>query len=236
MRALREDELLTLWDDGLARHPIDRALLLASVARPDVAPDGLAALPLGELNQALLRLHAAWFGDRLDACVDCDRCGARLELTLPVTSLLAAPPAAAPAPVEVAGLRFRPPDSRDLAAVVAVAAEVDDVAARLLQQRCCLTPGAPGDVVDAPVEAVEQALEAADPFAYLALAVTCAECGAASSVDLRIGEVLWAEVDALARRVLADVDALARAYGWTEPEILRLTPRRRAAYLSLVGG
>mgnify|MGYP001788484044 CR=1 FL=1 len=36
-----------------------------------------------------------------------------------------------------------------------------------------------------------------------------------------------------AERVLLDVDALARCYGWTESEVLRLSPTRRAAYLQL---
>jgi hypothetical protein len=34
--------------------------------------------------------------------------------------------------------------------------------------------------------------------------------------------------------VLGDVHELARAYGWSEPEVLALSPWRRAAYLALV--
>ena len=37
--------------------------------------------------------------------------------------------------------------------------------------------------------------------------------------------------DARARRLLREVDVLARAYGWTEPEVLALDDARRAAYL-----
>jgi hypothetical protein len=33
---------------------------------------------------------------------------------------------------------------------------------------------------------------------------------------------------------LHEVDLLARAYGWTEPEVLALSEARRAAYLRLV--
>jgi hypothetical protein len=35
---------------------------------------------------------------------------------------------------------------------------------------------------------------------------------------------------------LLDVDALARAYGWSEPQVLALSATRRAAYLQLIGG
>jgi hypothetical protein len=33
-----------------------------------------------------------------------------------------------------------------------------------------------------------------------------------------------------------EVDALARAYGWREADILALSPARRAAYLELARG
>jgi hypothetical protein len=43
------------------------------------------------------------------------------------------------------------------------------------------------------------------------------------------------EVDRHARQVLREVDQLARAYGWREPDILALSRDRRRAYLGLVG-
>ena len=44
----------------------------------------------------------------------------------------------------------------------------------------------------------------------------------------------WAEIDAWARRVLREVNVLARAYGWRESDILALSPVRRQIYLSMV--
>jgi hypothetical protein len=48
--------------------------------------------------------------------------------------------------------------------------------------------------------------------------------------------LLWDDVQAYARGLLGQVHALARAYGWTEHEVLSLSPRRRAAYLEMTGG
>jgi hypothetical protein len=45
---------------------------------------------------------------------------------------------------------------------------------------------------------------------------------------------VWAELEAQAHRLLHEIDVLARAYGWSEPEVLALGERRRAAYVSLV--
>jgi hypothetical protein len=44
----------------------------------------------------------------------------------------------------------------------------------------------------------------------------------------------WNEIEAWACRVLHDVHTLAGAYGWSEREVLRLSPTRRQMYLEMV--
>jgi hypothetical protein len=45
----------------------------------------------------------------------------------------------------------------------------------------------------------------------------------------------WREIQSAARRIVLEVDALARSYGWSEAEILNMTPARRQLYLEMVG-
>jgi hypothetical protein len=45
---------------------------------------------------------------------------------------------------------------------------------------------------------------------------------------------LWSEIDGFCRRSLHQVHRLALAYGWTEAQILSLSPTRRGYYLGLV--
>jgi hypothetical protein len=52
---------------------------------------------------------------------------------------------------------------------------------------------------------------------------------------LALPALVWAELQARATALLADVHVLASAYGWTEPQVLSLSPERRAAYLELIG-
>jgi hypothetical protein len=47
---------------------------------------------------------------------------------------------------------------------------------------------------------------------------------------------LWQKVQLAAERLLLDIDTLARAYGWTESDVLRLSPVRRAAYVQMTTG
>jgi hypothetical protein len=63
--------------------------------------------------------------------------------------------------------------------------------------------------------------------------VRCEACGHEGSAQLDAGELLWDEIDARAHALLGEVHQLARAYGWTESEILGLSAARRAAYLSM---
>jgi hypothetical protein len=236
MRVTNERELLGLWEIGQARHPIDRALLLCAWAQPDIAPDRVAHLPLGVVNRYLLKMRRALFGPRIEARVACEECGELLEIDLAVEQLLAgAEDSHEGTELEIDGFRFRLPDSSDLAAV---AHELDPQAgAEKLLERCCIArPPEAGASLTWVMDKAEAALEAADPIADLQLAVACETCGHRWQTQLDPGTLLWDELQAYARGVLGQVHALAQAYGWTEAEILALSPQRRATYLGMVGG
>ncbi|WP_394437033.1 hypothetical protein [Streptomyces sp. SGAir0957] len=138
---------------------------------------------------------------------------------------------------------FRLPTAGDLAAVEA--AEPDDPArARsLLITRCAVAAerdGSPVAVGELPAllpervrHRVAEAAAQADPGADVLLNVACPDCGHHTRAELDIASYLWTELDAWARDTLLDVHLLATAYGWSEPEILALSPLRRRYYLEL---
>lgn len=234
MQALSAERLLRAWELGRGRHPIDRAVLLHALAEPDADPNALADQPLGRRNRAVLALRTATFGRQLPAWLDCPACGERLELSLDSATLeaLAAP---ADGPVEVAGLRFRLPTSRDLAAV-AGDTSADAAALHLLEHCLIAAPDAPTPALSTLIEAASDALEQADPWADPSFDSTCGACGHSWDVRLDIAAFLWDELDARARRLLDEVHLLASAYGWPEADILALSEPRRAAYLQRVEG
>jgi hypothetical protein len=230
---LGASDCMVLWERGTARHALDRSALLAAFARPDLAPDAIARLPLGEVTASLLRLREATFGAHIRSHVDCERCAQRLELALDVRTLLqpAPPKETAARSVDVAGLCLRAPSLLDLAAV---ASQPDtECATRALLARCTLR-GDAAAVSDAELQEVEDQLEALDPNADIAFNVRCPYCGHDSTAQLDAGALLWDEIEARAQALLGEVHALARAYGWSEGEILALGAARRAAYLALV--
>ena len=140
MRALSASELLSVWEQALSQHPVQRGLALLCAASPETPLDALARLSVGRRDACLLTLREWTFGPNLDGLATCPACGERLELAFNVADIRVAPEVE-PAEVftlRVAAyeLRFRLPDSLDLAAI----AGCQDVAAarRGLLQRCLL--------------------------------------------------------------------------------------------------
>lgn len=212
---------LDLWQAVEGRDPVGRALALAAASGR--GPGELAALPLGRRDALLLELHA---GAALDATAECPACGERAEFGVDTRELLArGREAAEPAPVE--SVVWRSPDSRDVAA--AAAAGDADAAERVLLERCAGSADLPSELRAAVVRAMAEA----DPLAEVLVDVSCPACGEGFVADVDVAGFVWAELRARARRLLREVDVLARAYGWTEAEVLELGDRRRAAYLEL---
>ena len=241
MRPLSVTELLAAWERGLEKTLPERALTLLAVCS-DEAPDALARLSIGRRDARLLRLRELTFGAQLVSLAACLACGERMECTFNVADLRGAPETE---PAEVFTLklddeevRFRLPNSLDQLALSACA---DVAAARgLLLQRCLLTVhGADDGGARLPPDAWEriaEQMERADPQADMRLDMSCAACGQRWQEAFDIGSFFWAELDAWARRTLLDVHTLARAYGWSERDILNLSEPRRQFYLNLING
>lgn len=225
---LRDDECLALVEQGVTRHPLDRPLLLAAVADPDVA---WADRPLGVRDARLIALRCEWFGRWLDAVVDCAHCGQPLSLRVDLEAMGRCAPQAE-APVACGGMHFRLPTSRDLA--FAAGCDGAEEATGALLSRLAI-----GDCDDAwsdeRVAAIEAALEAADPLAQIMLDMACEHCGERFAAPLDIGAVFWDELTSHTARIVEDVHALATAYGWNEHEILAMSPSRRALYRRRIG-
>lgn len=234
---VRAQTILDLADAAQGEAPIARALRLAAAAGADAAR--LRDAPLGRLHAATLGLHAALAGPRLEAVATCPACASLVEFALDGDALQPlARDAAAGELVMVtdAGewrVRWRAPTAGDLADV----AGRPDAASALLAL-CCDVTGPRGEGgADAPpevIERIEGTLADADPLAELTVGLECPECGAVFDADVDPIAFVLREVETRARRVLREVDVLARAYGWTEAEVLALSEQRRTAYLEIV--
>ena len=76
----------------------------------------------------------------------------------------------------------------------------------------------------------------ADPQAGLTLESTCPACDAEVVVAWDVVAFVWRELHSWALKTMHDVHCLAKAYGWTEHDVLVIPPFRRQFYLELAFG
>ncbi|GAA0316924.1 hypothetical protein GCM10010302_65010 [Streptomyces polychromogenes] len=238
MRALTEAELLAGWEAAAGHGPAVRAVALAAAAGGHTFAEA-GALPLGARDALLVELRAACFPGDLQCLARCPGCGEELDVAVPLSDLrqpAPAPPGEATVTAGGVRVRYRPLTGLDVLAVDPAAPD----ARRRLVGRCVLeVEGLPvdggGELPREAVAAVAAALAEADPRADLRIDLTCAVCGHGWAAPFDVPAHVWADVDACARGLLADVHALALAYGWPEADILALGPARRRFYLEAIG-
>jgi len=245
MPGLTAAATLDLWEQADDLPPVERAIALAVAADPSSDAAAVARLPLGRRDRRLLRLRSELTSRPLDATAACPACGERVEFAADAQALAAMADGAVASVSEALeaegySVSWRPPDSDDV--IAASTAGTAAAAERILLARCVTVASGPRGAVDAAElppavrDAVSQAMAAADPLAEIVVSVTCPACGISFEADLDVAGFAWSELRARARRLLHEVALLARAFGWTEGQVLALPERRRAAYLDLVGG
>lgn len=243
MRVPLAAELLNLWEWGWAAPWPYRGLLLLRAACPERSLSELAELSLGQRDGLLLGLREQLFGPQLVCLLSCPHCQEKLEMDVMVSELQVESSPALSAPLTLAvedyALQVRLPTSADLLALAPdLAAET---AANELLLRCLVSvehqgQPYPSDSLPAHLKAaITSALAKADPQADQHLSVTCPICGQSWQPVFDIVSFLWAELNTWAMRTLREVHQLARAYSWSEAEILAMSPQRRHLYLELTG-
>jgi hypothetical protein len=219
-------ELLATWELGQGQPPPGRALTMLRLVDERGARDA-DGLTLGEADRRLLALREALFGRKFSALCACPRCRESIELSFDSGDL----PRHAENPAEALSLRIeglsigvREPTVSDFAA--AWRAEDAASARAILVERCIVARNGSGVTIPAAAlparaaEAASAALERAEPLSCAQLSVCCPECGHEWNSAFDVAVFLWTELDAWARSTLREVHVLARAYGWTEPEVL----------------
>jgi hypothetical protein len=248
MRDLSASELLDLCEQGMAMSDVQRSLLLLAKALPSLPPQDLAALTIGERDIHLMRLRDILFGSRLDCIDTCPGCGEILELyfnsedIVTARDLKSGEDPVAPEELSVSYqsylVRFKLPSSLDV--IAASVCEDVSAARKLIIERCALEVTCDGhqmppqDLPDEIANAVSESMDEADRAGNIQLQLKCPACGQQWPMIFDIVSFLWREISAWAHHTLRDVHDLARLYGWSESDILAMSPWRRQAYLEMV--
>ncbi|MGH4024803.1 MAG: hypothetical protein ACRDRV_09480 [Pseudonocardiaceae bacterium] len=225
---------MEIWERGIREPPLERALtLLAAATGSSVAE--VATVDVGSREVLLARLLESAIGGLGWAQACCAACGEQLDVPVDVAAIARSPVhevgEVMQTVVDESAVSFRLPTTADLRTL----RDADPAQARrLLLTRCLQGEGIEATAVsDKVADAVDAAMEQASPCGAIEIVVACPGCGTVTPSALDVSVLLWAEVEARAVALLHDVHALATAYGWTEADVLALSPQRRAAYLNL---
>lgn len=220
--------VLAAWERGIGEEPLHRAVtLLAAATGQSRAAAG--QIDVGSRDAMLLDLLGG--GGAIWCTAGCSACGQRLDVPVDPRALprsrITEPGAVYEVDVDGRVVRFRLPTTVDL---VDLTGPVDH--ARLVLLERCLVDGTA--LTDRIADSVEQAMDQVSPGVAVEVTMTCPGCRATTQAGLDLPLLVWTELQSRALALLTEVHALAAAYGWTEPEVLALSPVRRAAYLELV--
>ena len=243
-------DLLNVWESARGLRPFERSLALLALVADEA---DIATWSLGKRDSYLLTLRERLFGAHLSSVTSCPNCASRLEMDFSVGDIRApfAQDEASELQIETTTgsliLRLRPIQVQDIEAVAS------NPQAETLLKRCLVEVHSDdmsltsvnlsgvnlsGDL-NLPTEVstvIAAHLAELDPQADVQLSLRCADCGHSWTTPFDIGIYLWREVESWAMRLLREVHTLAWAYGWSESEILALSPQRRQAYLEMVMG
>jgi hypothetical protein len=252
MVPLTSEGLLDAWERGLGRPPQQQALVLLTAACPELPVEAIPRLSIGQRDRRLLRLRESLFGPYLNNTAICPSCGERIEWQNHIADFTdsAAPQEQTPEStgtehtLDCGGysVRFRLPDSRDIATAVADVADSGDIATaeQRLLSHCVLAVDHGGESTDSEqlpasvLEALSAELGRLDPLAEIRIRLECADCSHRWDALFDIASFLWNEVNDWAQQMLRCVSALAAGYHWSEQEILELSPVRRQLYLEML--
>jgi hypothetical protein len=237
--------VLQLWERGRAFSPARRSLSLLEQATDPDERALLGSLSVGGGDAMLLRLRSLTFGERIDARTSCPSCGETLEFALSCDALAQADGTAHSARTawqrfewQAWQVSFRLPRLVDMAeldmAWPAAALRRELIDRCIAEVRCEGVLADPRQMPPLLEAAVTDQMQSLDPGAELDLGMECPGCRHGWSAAFDIGAYLWQELSTHARRLLREVDVLARTYGWREADILALSSQRRRSYIEMV--
>ena len=244
MRSLNSAELLQIWEEGLDKSVLHSALLLLSKSC-NLPIETVGALSIGERDAQLLKLREWLFGNKLLNTAHCPNCAECVEWTmttfdlqLQLPSFLEGKPKVLEVLSEGYHIRFRLPNSIDILDMTREKNSAYNSQQLLLH--CILElVDCPKDISSANLphhilDSIQHKMEIEDPQANISIALTCPSCNQQWASVFDILSYLWIEIDNWAKHILQEVYILAKAFNWSEHDILNMSIRRRQLYLEML--
>jgi hypothetical protein len=243
MNNLSQERLLALWDRSLGLSPVYFGLDIIRESFPEINRERVMMLPLGKRDSLLMKIREKIFGSGFTNTANCPSCEEKVEWEMDIhdfklaeTSELLKNEIRQFSQSEYV-LDYRLPCTGDM---LELPGPKEDPS-RWLLTRCIIEvkkkekPVDPAELPDEILSSLSDRISREDELADIRMSLTCPACSKQWDALFDIVQYLWSEVDAWAKELLQDIAVLASSFGWSERQILELSPGRREIYLELIG-
>ena len=243
MNNLSQERLLVLWDHSLGLSPVYFGLDLICESFPEMNRERVMMLPLGKRDSLLIKIRQKIFGSDFSNTANCPSCEEKVEWEMNINDFgLAETSELLKNEIHQFSqgsylLDYRLPSTGDM---LELPGPKDDPS-RWLLSRCIIgarNKETPVDLTELPDEvlsSLSDRISREDELADIRISLTCPACSKQWEALFDIVQYLWSEVDAWAKQLMQDIAVLASNFGWSERQILELSPGRREIYLELIG-
>lgn len=202
-------------------------------------PKQLGHLSIGDRDAILLQLREWTFGSKLNNMTKCPHCNEVVEWQSNTNELYfqSIPSDLSIRTFEVEKdlfhIRFRLPDSFDMLNAIS-----NKDGGKTVLETCILEVNngecTTNDLDEAALMAVNERMAKEDPQANISINLNCPSCSNQWKAVFDIVSFFWLEINNWAKRMLHEVYLLARAFGWSEKDILAMSPYRRQLYIQMI--
>lgn len=242
MRPLTTSELLEVWEKGLHQTLLEKTMCLLVKACSGDDPDQLGHLSIGDRDARLLQLREWTFGSQLHNMTKCPHCNEMVEWQSDTKNLYLQPPShnfsvrTFEIEKDAFHIRFRLPDSVDILKAIS-----NKEATKTIIGNCVLEinskdgAGSIDDLNEDVWMELSERMAKEDPQANITINLSCPACSNTWNAIFDIVSFFWAEINNWAKRIMQEVCLLARAFGWSERDILNMGSYRRQLYIQMIG-
>lgn len=245
MNSLNTTQLFEVWENAMDKPPLYGSLLLLAYACDERMPV-IEKMSIGERDARLLMLREWMFGKRMFHLSHCPHCGEKIEWETDTSSMRIQDfneqtiQEVFRMDYEGRDILFRLPNSRDMIRTMRSPnspikhLRIDLLRSCILKVNC-QDPSSPNTKINESIlDELESRFSIIDPQADIQMNLSCPSCNHNWVAAFDIVSWLWSEIENWAHHIMQEVYYLARHFGWTEKDILAMSPRRRQLYLQMV--
>lgn len=244
MKNLSSAIWLNLWEQGASNSPLHFSIYTISETFPEIDVAKALSLPIGIRDSLLILIRSNIFGNTFTNIAQCPRCGEKIEWEQHSDNFEIGKPEDLLVKERYEfengeyTISFRLPNTKDILNLENAA---EGYAEEQLLNNCLLKVNLADKTIptsDIPNEIVANLLtcmEKEDRLADINFSLHCPACSHAWNNNFDIVQYFWTEINAWANRMMYEIGVIASNFGWSEKQILDLSPKRRQIYLEMIG-